>query len=148
VHAAGAGGRAVGPDRARLPRLRAAGLAARQVTVQLRSPDFSNRFRQQPLHRPTQRSPTSTARRGACSMTTGGRASPCACWASPPVAAGGNASLEQLSLLDGNRPERESRLNLALDDLKDYWGREVISRCQVVARKEMRRQPVEESMVN
>ena len=126
-------------------RLRAAGLAARQVTVQLRSPDFTNRFRQQPLARPSQRE--SDLYRVARQLLhehwregqplrllgiSAGRLQPM------------DGNREQMSLLDGNRPERESRLNRALDDLKDYWGRGAISRCQVVARKELRQLPAEE----
>ena len=125
-------------------RLRTAGLAARQVTLQLRSPDFQNRFRQQPLVRPTQRE--SDIYGAARSLfhenweegqplrllgVSAGRLQPV------------DTSLEQLCLLEGDRPDRENRLNRALDDLKDYWGREVISRCQVVKRKDMRQEPTE-----
>jgi DNA polymerase-4 len=125
-------------------RLREAGLAARQVTVQLRSPDFRNRFRQQPLARPSQRESDlyAAARHlfhenwseGEALRLLGlsaGRLQPVV---GHPV---------QLGLLDGGRAERESRLNLAMDELKDWWGRDVISRCQVVARKEMRRIPLD-----
>jgi hypothetical protein len=51
---------------------------------------------------------------------------------------------EQLGLLDGDRPERENRLNHTLDELKDWWGRDVISRCQVLMRKNLRQVVVEE----
>ncbi|MFA7330616.1 MAG: DNA polymerase IV [Candidatus Delongbacteria bacterium] len=126
-------------------RLREAGLAARQLTLQLRSPDFQNRFRQQPLHRPSQRESDLYAaarhllhenwQEGEPLRLIGvsaGRLSPL------------DRQTEQLGLLDGGRPEKENRLNRTLDELKDWWGRDVISRCQVVMRKELRLVVLEE----
>ncbi len=127
-------------------RLREARLAARQLTLQLRSPDFQNRFRQQPLHRPSQRESDLYAaarhllhenwREGEPLRLIGvsaGRLSPL------------SSQTEQLGLLDGGRPEKETRLNQTLDELKDWWGRDVISRCQVVMRKELRLVTLEEN---
>lgn len=120
-------------------RLRDADLAARQVTVQLRSPDFSNRFRQHPLARPSQRESV---------LYEAARAVLHANWqeGEPLRLLGLSATrlqsvgsqVVQLGLLDGNRPEREHRMNAALDELKGWWGRDAISRAPVLARKSLR----------
>lgn len=123
-------------------RLRDAGLAARQVTLQMRSPDFRNRFRQHPLARPSQRESVlfEAARQVLHANWLEGE---------PLRLLGLSATrlqpdhgrVVQLGLLDGNRPERESRLNHTMDDLKSWWGRDVISRAPVLARKEFRSIP-------
>jgi len=120
-------------------RLRDAQLAARQVTVQLRSPDFRNRFRQHPLREASQRESDlyEAARKVLHENWQEGE---------PLRLLGLSASrlqrvgeqVVQLGLLDGNRPERETRLNVALDELKGWWGRDVISRAPVLSRKALR----------
>jgi DNA polymerase-4 len=126
-------------------RLREGGWAARQVTVQLRSPDFHNRFRQLPLARPTQRETDlyGAARRLLHDNWNEGEPLRLLGISAGRLEAADHG-VEQLGLLDGGRPERENRLNEALDDLKNWWGRDVISRCQVVMRRRLREVPAEE----
>jgi DNA polymerase-4 len=119
--------------------LRDANLAARQVTVQLRSPDFRNRFRQHPLARPSQRESVlyEAARAVLHANWQEGEALRLLGLSATRLQPVGN-QVVQLGLLDGNRPEREHRMNAALDELKDWWGREAISRAPVMVRKSLR----------
>jgi DNA polymerase IV len=120
-------------------RLRAGGWQARQISLQLRSPDFSNRFRQAPLAAPCDRESEIFAM---------GRNLLHANWCEGEplrllgLSAGRlvPASSEgwQLDLLDGGRADKERSLNAAMDALKADWGRDAVSRCNAVLRRRRR----------
>lgn len=120
-------------------RLREGGWLACKVTVQLRSPDFVNRFRQAPLDRPSHREGElfQVARRlmeqnrepGEPLRLLGisaGRLKPCL------------SACEQTSLWDSPLVVKENRINGVLDGLKRDWGRGIISRMNVVSKLELR----------
>ncbi len=120
-------------------RLRAGNWLTRQVTLQLRSPDFSNRFRQAPLSRPSHREGElfEVVRQLLHENHSEDQSLRLIGVSAGRLKAIGTAS-EQASLFDSPAVEKENRLNPVLDHLKSDWGRDIISRLSVVSKGELR----------
>lgn len=120
-------------------RLRAGGWQARQLSLQLRSPDFVNRFRQAPFPVPTDRESEVFSLARALlreNWTEGDGLRLLGVSAGRLVAASSEGW--QLDLLDGGQGDRERSLNAAVDALKADWGRGSVSRCNAMMRRRWR----------
>jgi DNA polymerase IV len=120
-------------------RLRAGGFKSTKITVQLRSPDFINQHRQITLSNAT--NCESTIFRAARKILHDN-------WSSGQeirllgIAAGQLLVEEdvalQFDMFQSDVEEKEEAVNSVLDELKDFWGRTIISRCNANMRKKYR----------
>jgi DNA polymerase-4 len=112
--------------------LRVQGLAAGRVTVKIRRADFSTCTRQRPLEPPTQ---DSAAVRAAAEQLLRGwlRSRPDAALRLLGVAVGDLHTLRQRDLFAAE-PQRTSRLDAAIDGIRDRFGSGIVTRASLLPR--------------
>jgi len=120
-------------------RLRRGGWRGKRVSLQLRSPAFVNQHRQAPLPEATcnDRSIFLVVRKLLHDNWKPGEPLRLVGVSVSNLVPDEACSLQR-NLLEEEVLLREESLNQALDDLKDYWGKEIISRCNASMRRRYR----------